>query len=98
MHTNLILPFKPALYSSTLVIKCFKSIVLSRNSYCMRLRSSFLTVSRHLCIKIYSRIKTSRIKNLCDCSLKYAILNFEENKLKNIIKEEYFIISVRSER
>ena len=23
-HTNLILPFKPALYSSTLVIKCFK--------------------------------------------------------------------------
>ena len=29
-HTNLILPFKPTLYSSTLVIKCFKSSVLSR--------------------------------------------------------------------
>ena len=25
MHTKLILPFKPALYSSTLMIKCFKS-------------------------------------------------------------------------
>ena len=32
-HTNLIPPFKSALYSSTLVIKCFKSNVLSRNSY-----------------------------------------------------------------
>ena len=32
-HTNLILPFKPALYSSTLLIKCLK-VVLSQNSYC----------------------------------------------------------------
>ena len=28
MHTNLILPFKPALYSSTLVIKCHKVEIL----------------------------------------------------------------------
>ena len=36
MHTNLILLFKQALYSSTLMIKLFKKlyeVVLSRNSY-----------------------------------------------------------------
>ena len=36
-QTNLILLFKPALYSSTLVIKLLKvvyKVVLSRNSYC----------------------------------------------------------------
>ena len=38
MHTNLILLFKPALYSSTLVIKCFKS---SRNSYCNTIGQSY---------------------------------------------------------
>ena len=33
MHTNLILPFKPALYFSTLMVNVLK-VVLSRNSYC----------------------------------------------------------------
>ena len=32
-HTNLILLFKPALYSSALVIKLLKVVVLSQNSY-----------------------------------------------------------------
>ena len=37
----LILPFKPALYSSTLVIKLF-TVVLSRNSYCNTIGQSSL--------------------------------------------------------
>ena len=48
-HTNLILPFKPTLYSSTLVIKCFKSeVVLSRNSYCNTIgQSCFVSFAIH---------------------------------------------------
>ena len=41
MHANLILLFKPALYSSTLVIKI---VVLCRNSYCNTIgQSSFIS-------------------------------------------------------
>ena len=45
MHANLILLFKPALYSSTSVIKLFESsiakVVLCRNSYCNTIGQSF---------------------------------------------------------
>ena len=56
MHTNLILPFKPALYFNTLVIKCFKSIVLSRNSYCNTIGQfcfvNFTTCMAHPLLKL----------------------------------------------
>ena len=54
-HTNLILPFKPALYSSTLSIKCLK-VVLSQNSYCNTIGQScfisFTTRMAHPLLKL----------------------------------------------
>ena len=49
MHANLILLFKPALYSSTLVIKLFESSIKFRNYYCNTIgQSSFISFATRM--------------------------------------------------